>query len=193
MSVSEAELEPGEGVLLYPWQTPQLVWSELVQLFQGATSTSVVDFTLGSGTLALACAHEGVPYFGFAMNETHVSVANDVLLLMSVLDVVRGSPMSILPVKRSLKRLISDEHRLHGGRVEGDELRKSELNTPLQPLPKKRIVFFPDKKSGDGTSTIGTPDLGRDQGDYDEDDELLDGDGDGDGDEDDDGLKMMLA
>lgn len=63
---ANSDADDVRGLHPWPWAPPELLWQELLNMWAGPSSTSVVDFTPGLGSLMLACTKCNVPYTGIA-------------------------------------------------------------------------------------------------------------------------------
>ena len=102
----EEDAELTTPVFLLPWEHPERFWKEVLNSFGPEGKYRVVDFTPGSGVLAIACCRAQIPYLAFAHNVTHKSLCVNGVKLQIVKDVSSNTNDGFLS-KRCLSKAAS--------------------------------------------------------------------------------------
>lgn len=132
-AVANSDADDVRGFHPWPWAPPELLWQELLNMWAGPSSTSVVDFSPGLGSLMLACTKCNIPYTGIAINDAHSKVVMQAACLLATVENLRGTPLR-LPISGS-KRLLGRSLSLGGGHGEVERASAAITKAVSQSLP----------------------------------------------------------
>ena len=116
----------------WPWATSTILWKEIINMWQGAGVTTIVDFTLGAGSLLMASMKMNVGYVCIVQGALHAQILQEAVTLVAVLEAIRMLPDSLC--SGALGRVLSRKSSNSGRRAEADP---ALLNAAKDDAPKK--------------------------------------------------------
>jgi hypothetical protein len=102
----------------WPWATSTILWKEVINMWQGVSATTIVDFTPGAGSLLMACLKMNVGYVCVVQSGLHAQVLQEAVTLVAVLEAIRMLPDSLC--SSSLGRVLLRQCSNSGRHTDGD-------------------------------------------------------------------------